>query len=618
MIRIALAASFLVACPGDERPAAPVVDTAALLAEMVDLDRLTRPARYRCRQFSSYDRRSTSPDDPETWFANDDRGHDLGVDPETGLRILARAEGPGAIVRIWSANPHGRVRLEIDGRPALDVDFGEWLSGEVPGFPPPFAQTTSRGGNLYYPIPYARSMRLLAEASDLYFHVQIRQEPPGTTVRSFDPGERPPLPDLAPPAPPPESRVTRERRLVGPGVVRRLEIDLPEDPQRLRRTLLRIRVDGRLAVLAPLGDFFGTAPGITPYATLPLGVTEEGVGWCAFPMPFASEWILETDVPSRVWVTPDERPLRFVAHWRGASRLPTRPFKDVRVLEVGEGGGRLVGCALFVRNPVRAWWGEGDEKIYVDDLSFPAFFGTGTEDYFGYAWCDPTPFQHPFHAQTRCDGPGNRGHTTLLRFHVFDDVPFRERLRFDLELWHWVDCEVGFATCAYAYVEPDAEVAMPEPGWDDLELVPLPPIPRVEGAIEGESLEVVEKTAGVCGPQDVSWAEGFSGEEHLWWREAGPGDRLVLAFRAPENARRLVVRLTRAPDYGIVRLLLNGRPLGDPIDLFASRVEPAPERTFDAPALRHGRNLLEVRIVGTNEAARPKNYMFGIDYLRVE
>ena len=37
------------------------------------------------------------------------------------------------------------------------------------------------------------------------------------------------------------------------------------------------------------------------------------------------------------------------------------------------------------------WWGEGDEKFFVDGEKFPSTFGTGSEDYFGYAWCHPGP-----------------------------------------------------------------------------------------------------------------------------------------------------------------------------------------------------------------------------------
>ena len=79
----------------------------------------------------------------------------------------------------------------------------------------------------------------------------------------------------------------------------------------------------------------------------------------------------------------------------------TRPFRDWHLARI-EGQGQLVGTLLNVENPPgAAWWGEGDEKIYVDGERFPSLFGTGTEDYFGYAWSTPERFAHAYHAQTR-------------------------------------------------------------------------------------------------------------------------------------------------------------------------------------------------------------------------
>ena len=63
-----------------------------------------------------------------------------------------------------------------------------------------------------------------------------------------------------------------------------------------------------------------------------------------------------------------------------------------------------MGDTLAVVNGAAAWWGEGDEKIYVDDESFPSHFGTGTEDYYGYAWCRAKSFSSPFHANRKGAG----------------------------------------------------------------------------------------------------------------------------------------------------------------------------------------------------------------------
>ena len=103
-----------------------------------------------------------------------------------------------------------------------------------------------------------------------------------------------------------------------------------------------------------------------------------------------------------------------------------------------------MGTLLNVENPPdAAWWGEGDEKIYVDGETFPSLFGTGTEDYFGYAWSTPERFEHAYHAQTATAGNGFGGLYSMNRFHVLDPIPFSRALRFDLEIWHWSDTSIA-------------------------------------------------------------------------------------------------------------------------------------------------------------------------------
>jgi hypothetical protein len=141
----------------------------------------------------------------------------------------------------------------------------------------------------------------------------------------------------------------------------------------------------------------------------------------------------------------------------------------------------------------------------------------------------------------------------------------------------------------------------------------LPP-----GLIEGERLTVVSRSAGMATPQDLSWVDGmpFSGNAHFFWREARPGDVLRAQFLSEvEGNRTLILKLTRAPDSGVVRLRVNGKLLGE-FDSYSPRVEPAPDAAFENVPLAKGPNVLEVEIIGTNPEASPKNYMFGLDYLR--
>jgi hypothetical protein len=310
-----------------------------------------------------------------------------------------------------------------------------------------------------------------------------------------------------------------------------------------------------------------------------------------------------------------ERSMHLHAKWRAQFDVPTRPMQDWNYL-TATGQGVFAGVAFAIDNPVKEWWGEGDEKIYVDGERFPSHFGTGTEDYYGYAWCWPGLFTHAYHAQPRCDGPGNYGRTSVNRFHILDRIPFTNDFKFDMELWHWNDkCRVNLAAVAYWYARPGGTDAFKPITAQDAVVRPMPEyvVPRVAGAIEGESLKIVQVT-GVAEPQD--W--DVSGGRHLWWH-AGmqPGDRLVLNFPVAKAGQyRVLGRFLRARDYGIHQLAVNNAPSGGPIDFYSPDVKPSEEIDLGAFDLRQGDNELSVTVVGANAKA-VKAYMFGLDYLRL-
>ena len=85
-------------------------------------------------------------------------------------------DGPGAIVRIWSANPEGTLRVYIDGadKPVIEADEEGPLGGKVPGLPEPIAGERSRGWNLYFPIPYAKHCKVTSDKGGFYYHVNYR------------------------------------------------------------------------------------------------------------------------------------------------------------------------------------------------------------------------------------------------------------------------------------------------------------------------------------------------------------------------------------------------------------------------------------------------------------
>ena len=77
--------------------------------------------------------------------------------------------------------------------------------------------------------------------------------------------------------------------------------------------------------------------------------------------------------------------------------------------------GFYVGTVLHVANPdpVGYWWGEGDEKIYVDHEAFPSHHGTGTEDYFTYAFCSTDRYSNAYSGQIRANQNGPNGLSTF-------------------------------------------------------------------------------------------------------------------------------------------------------------------------------------------------------------
>ncbi|MGQ9696821.1 MAG: glycoside hydrolase family 172 protein [Armatimonadota bacterium] len=497
MRRFALVFGLLCFAAGTASTGAPL-SVAQFLQEMVDLERLTRmpSPHYVSRQFSSYDRASRLEGGRKVnWFANGDAGHYLRDERRGGEveHVMMDAEGPGVITRIWSANPDNtRIRFYIDGaqEPTFEADFLALTTGRVQPFAFPFSHRLSAGANLYFPIPFAKHCKVTHTGRGIYYHIDYRTYPKGTAIKSFNPGDlealRPAIervgkvlsnPDVLNMRPSRKVTVVLrpgERKDVlreaGPAAVRYLavRVEAADLESALRQTHLTFRFDSRgPQVDCPLGDFFGTGPGANPYTSLPCTVTKEGELRSRWVMPFRQAAVMSlanlSEQPVRVFVQAAVGPYRwtaqschFYARWRADFDVPTRPFRDMRWVEVS-GAGRYVGSTLEITNPWSDWWGEGDEKIYVDGEAFPSYFGTGTEDYFGYAWGSPQLYTHAYHAQPRCDGPGTFGHNSEVRWHLFDDIPFAKGIIFDLELWHWREGRVPiYARMAYYYAKPGA------------------------------------------------------------------------------------------------------------------------------------------------------------------
>ena len=69
----------------------------------------------------------------------------------------------------------------------------------------------------------------------------------------------------------------------------RARVDADDRDAALRGVVLRISFDGsqRPQVEAPVGDFFGSGPGVNPFSSSPMTVRPDGTMECRFVMPYA-------------------------------------------------------------------------------------------------------------------------------------------------------------------------------------------------------------------------------------------------------------------------------------------------------------------------------------------
>jgi hypothetical protein len=253
-----------------------------------------------------------------------------------------------------------------------------------------------------------------------------------------------------------------------------------EDPFILRRLVLRAWWDGepQPSVEVPVGDFFGMGHALTKsFWSLPLQMApEDGRGFsCYFPMPFesAARWTIENEsdgealvyyyIDYELYDDPAEVDGlgRFHAQWRrenpttGVSdegwdnrdwlvggEEPSDPAENYVILEAA-GRGHFAGCHLDIENlrdvgeDVFNWYGEGDDMFFIDGESWPpALHGTGTEDYFGCAWCPTQEYSGPYHGIILPGGPNWSGKISLYRYHIEDPVRFRESIRVTIEHGH--------------------------------------------------------------------------------------------------------------------------------------------------------------------------------------
>ncbi len=445
---------------------APRFSYVDILHQLTDLDRLTHlTSGYRAGLFSSWDRASL-----RVWGANGDAGQYLRTEPN-GDAVMMDIDGPGIIYRTWSANPVGKIRIYLDGAttPNFDWNFPDLFDGKLGPFIRPIVyrrDSAQSASDCYLPIPFAKHIKITADkAQPEYYQFNYLLYPKGTELRSFH------LPlssdeDMAlhaaadtwshpekDPKPALDKQHTIHRSVTiapgksvelaslrGSGVIRSIKVSATSHQRYVwRKLLLKGIWDGATwpQILTPLGPFFAFDWDTPDYASVISGC-RGGQAYQYLPMPFRKSGKLTLtnylEQPASVdyeitWAPVKQQPadmLYFYARWR---HEPDSTTFDYPFLETA-GHGHFVGVSMPIDYPLGGWWGEGDDKVWVDDDNFPPWIGTGSEDYFGDAWGIRYLSGPSFGASAMSDA---RHRTCNYRWHFLDMVPFEKRMRMTIE-----------------------------------------------------------------------------------------------------------------------------------------------------------------------------------------
>lgn len=647
---VLIALCLLCVAHADVQEAQPI-GVANLVKQETDISQLPNLRDWTSNLQSSYDRTG----------GNADFNHYLSVTGTEG--VMADMEGPGAIVRMWSANPTGTIKIYIDGSqtPIIEQPFKSLFDGSYPPFIAPLSSPSSSGFYTYFPIPYAHHCRVVLDGGkNVYYHVNYLTFPAGTKVTSFrlplsvadqsavdaanatwsaisEPEMANATLDAAKEVQPGKTTTLGSYR--GPAMVQQITLAVPQATDaELRLMVLRAYFDGHETpdIQAPVADFFGNAFDRKPFHTTLLGRTAEGVAVADFPMPFGHSARFTLENGSR-------RPLAatwgatvakqrfnskndgyFHALWTQETTRTGFPHVWARVKNQR---GRFIGVVQTMQADTGISFLEGDDQFRVDKQTWlPSqvkttvvgpWNGTGTEDCFNSAWYfSGGPNSLPVNALLVKNE--HAGQIDCMRW-FFNDAPtFQSSLDGQIEHGGVNDPpNCYYSSVAYWYSNGPVQSWYHMPAASALALPAPRAVFKLPGAIEGESLIPTTKvSAGEVSDQTMSPFPGhvWSGDGQLFWTGAKVNDTLTLTLTPPAaGTYDLVGYFTKAPDYGTVSIQLNGSIIGGPLDGYDKSVISSGPVDLGKVTLPAGPSAMVVTITGKNDSAT--NTFFGLDAL---
>lgn len=392
--------------------------------------------------------------------------------------------------------------------------------------------------------------------------------------------------------------------------------------------LLRIYWDGakKPSVEAPVGDFFANAFGKrSEIISLPVQVEDADSYNCFWRMPFRKsarvEIVNQSEKPINLlyynidWIKLDKLPADtpyFHAQYR--QEYPAKSGQDYVILDT-KGRGHFVGTVLSVRGRSPSWFGEGDEKIYVDGEDHASIWGTGTEDYFLSAWGlkrTSTPyFGVPYFDQWGIVG----GHTSAYRWHLNDPIVFQKGLKVTMEHFGWISADENPKRLTNSWNEREDDYSSVAFWYQTGEsaFTGLTP-PAKERTLP--SLERIEaRTVSRHGAGSVQAQQLDMYLHKLYMPEAREGAFIEIPFEVTKKEPlRLLLNMTTSYDFGTYQASLNGIKLGGPMDFYSAEVKNREFHLLDFWP-DPGEYTLRLDCVGKNPISQ--GFFAGLESLRL-
>ena len=422
--------------------------------------------------------------------------------------------------------------------------------------------------------------------------------------------------------------------LEGPGIITHIWLTFVIEPHRWAREgaagpqdmLIRMTWDGREHpdVEVPLGNFFANCFNQRmEVISLPVVVEDADSYNCFWQMPFRKSAKIEVvnqhaTKPIKLlyynvdWIKKDKLPtdtMYFCARYR--QEYPAANGKDFLLLDT-EGPGHYVGTVMAVRTRSPSWFGEGDEKIYLNGEEQPSIRGTGTEDYFLSAWAlkeNLTPYFGTPHLSQSMRVIGQK--TCSYRWHIEDPIVFEDSIRVTFEHFGWMSADENKAHRPHSWNEREDDVSTVAFWYQKGPSKPFAPsttaaerrLPSLDRVIVSAS----EYAAGRYHGRGQARGQNNSRLElhgQLLFKPVSEDEGWVeIPFEVEEKEPlRLLFVANTADDYGIWQPYVDGVKVGDPVDLYSEGSETREVHILDFWP-QPGKHTFRLQAVGQNKAS---------------